>query len=115
MTDLLLNVLLGLYPREWRNRYGGEVRELVATLKETGRRSLLGLAASLVAGATAERLYRLRRLDRAGLAAAILATAVVLGGVVVMSHLGTARHDRRAAAAQLAAARQRSGSAARAR
>jgi hypothetical protein len=81
-TELLLNVLLGLYPREWRNRYGGEVRELIQVLSAEHRRSVLGMIPSLIAGATAERLYAIRRLDRAGVTAATLATVLALGGSV---------------------------------
>lgn len=84
-TELLLNLLLGLYPREWRNRYGGEVRELIQVLSAEQRRSVLGMIPSLIAGATAERFYAIRRLDRAGVIAATVATVLALGGSVAIA------------------------------
>lgn len=85
-TQLLLDVLLGLYPREWRNRYGGEVRELIQVLSEEQRRSVFGMVPSLVLGATAERLYAIRRFDRPGVAAAAVATVLAFGGSVGIAH-----------------------------
>jgi len=87
MTELLLDVLLGLYPREWRDRYGGELRDLVRVLNEEHQRSLMGMVPSLIAGATVERLYAFRRVERAGVAA--LATVLVLGSLTL---IGSHRH-----------------------
>lgn len=92
-TELLLDVLLGLYPREWRNRYGNEIRELIQVLSEEHRRSVLGMMPSLIAGATTERLYALRRFDRAGVAAATVATVLALGGSVGIAHRIDTTHD----------------------
>lgn len=86
VAELLLTVLLGLYPREWRNRYGEEVRELITVLSEQDRRSLVGMMPSLIVGATTERWYACRRSDRARIAAVTAATVVLLGGTVVLSH-----------------------------
>jgi hypothetical protein len=99
LTQLLLNVLLGLYPREWRNRYGGEVRELIQVLSAEQRRSLVGMMPSLIAGATAERLYALRRFDRAVVAAATVATVLALGGSVgIAQRIDTTRDQASASA-----------------
>jgi hydrogenase/urease accessory protein HupE len=85
-TELLVTVVLGLYPREWRNRYGGEIRELILVLRQEHRRSLVRMVPSLIAGATMERFYALRRLDRSGITAAILVTVVAVGAIVTFSH-----------------------------
>lgn len=99
LTQLLLNVLLGLYPREWRNRYGGEVRELIQVLSAEQRRSLFGMMPSLIAGATAERLHAFRRFDRAVVAAATVATVLALGGSVgIAQRIDAAREQAPASA-----------------
>ena len=92
-TELLLDILLGLYPREWRNRYGTEVRELIHVLSEEHRRSVLGMMPSLIAGATTERLYAFRRFDRAGVAAATVATVLALGGSAGIAHRIDTNHN----------------------
>ena len=85
-TELLVTVVLGLYPREWRKRYGGEIRELIQVLNVEHRRSLVQMVPSLIAGATVERVHALRRLDRAGLMAALLVTLVAVSATFAFSH-----------------------------
>lgn len=96
-TELLVTVVLGLYPREWRKRYGGEVRELIHVLNAEHRRSLARMLPSLIAGATVERLYAFRRLDRTGAAAALLVTVAAVGGTLLLSQRIAAEAKRPAA------------------
>ena len=92
-TELLVTVVLGLYPREWRARYGGEIRDLIQVLNLEHRRSLVRIIPSLIAGATVERFHALRRLDRAGMTAALLVTLVAVAGTLTFAQRVEAKHS----------------------
>jgi hypothetical protein len=98
LTALILDAVLGLYPREWRARYGGEVRELIRSMNEDHSRSVAGMIPSLIAGATVEWLHSLRRINCAGMAAAVATTIVVVAGSMALAHRMTAAREHRALA-----------------
>ena len=56
MTKTIVRVVLALYPRAFRRRYGPEVRDLVEELEGAGEQSRLRLVGGLLAAAAAERL-----------------------------------------------------------
>jgi hypothetical protein len=101
LTALILEAVLGLYPPEWRARYGGEVRDLVRLMNEEHSRSVFGMIPSLIAGATVEWMYSLRRINGAGMAAAVAMTIVVVAGSMALAHRMTAAREHRALASLL--------------
>ena len=76
--------LLALYPRGWRDRYGGEVAELADELIAAGDTTPLRAVVDLLAGAGVER-WRVAT-SRAVLVPAAAAAAVAAGVVLAVSH-----------------------------
>jgi hypothetical protein len=99
MSDRLVRAILALYPREFRRRYGPEVKDLVNDLEAAGDRSRLRLVGGLLVSAAAERL-RAVRLD-ARLAIHTLAAAAALGTIVGVTSSPGGRHLARTVAAAL--------------
>jgi hypothetical protein len=95
LTALILEAVLGLYPREWRARYGGEVRDLVRSMNEEHARSVFGMLPSLIAGATVEWMHSLRRINGAGMAAAVATTIVVAAASMTLAQRTTGKVEHR--------------------
>jgi hypothetical protein len=87
MSRRLLRMLVGLYPRRWRRRYGAELEELVTELAANRDRKRVRLAAGLIANAGVERI---RGLGAWGAAATIVVAALITTTAV----LTTPSHQR---------------------
>lgn len=77
MNPRLLRSLIRLFPREWRRRYGEELRDLVAELAHHGEETQARLAIELIARAVAERISRPGLRAVTGLMAVAAVVAVV--------------------------------------
>jgi hypothetical protein len=79
--------VLLLYPRDWRDRYGDELRDLVGELAASGEFSKTKLAAGLIFSALVQQFRSLRPTWRT---AAITGTVLVLAaaGIIVLTGLG---------------------------
>jgi hypothetical protein len=73
--------ILLVYPREWRERYGDEVRELSQELASTGHASWWRLVVGLLLSGFVERIRSWRRAKRITFAS----TCVILAAVAVVS------------------------------
>ena len=56
MSDRLLRILIALYPRRWRRRYGVELEQLIAQLDSEHSRTRARLVAGLIGTAAIERI-----------------------------------------------------------
>jgi hypothetical protein len=56
MSYRLLRILVALYPRRWRRRYGAELEQLIVELTSDASLSRLRLVTNLFASATLERI-----------------------------------------------------------
>jgi hypothetical protein len=87
---LLFRVILALYPRPWRARYGQELQMLADELERNGDRSRARVMSSLVAGAAEERAAALRASAFRTTATVALVTAVLAAvAVVTVSAFGS--------------------------
>ena len=86
MNRHLVRLLLTLYPRPWRDRYGTEVvrltQELIATGETTPTRGALNMAGA----ALAERFRALADSPRAAVAMAVAALLAVAGSFYASGH-----------------------------
>ena len=89
MSRRLLRMLVGLYPRRWRRRYGAELEELVTELAANRDRKRVRLAAGLIANAGVERI---RGLGAWG-AAAIIVVAALITTTAVLTTPSHQRHS----------------------
>lgn len=84
-------LLMMLYPRAWRERYGAEVlrltRELIARGETTPVRATINLACTAVA----ERCRMLGNSWRPAMTAAATAMVAVVGGLLLVGHASPAR------------------------
>lgn len=80
MSSRALRFLIGLYPPEWRRRYGQELQDLVAEMSECGERTSVRPVLELIMGAAAEWLRRSRRQTAGAIVVlvALCATALAL-------------------------------------
>lgn len=85
-----MTVLLWLYPRDWRRRYGAEVEALLRQLRCRGR---VGLALDLLRGAADAHLHPQwpRRPRRRWLAAALGVLVAALASLAIAVTLGAVR------------------------
>ena len=83
--------LVALYPRAWRDRYGGEVADLTSELVSTGQTTWLRAGLDLAGGAAIERCRALSRSPAAvlGCVATITAAAGIGLAVAGVQHGGT--------------------------
>jgi hypothetical protein len=81
MRERFARRILLVYPREWRERYGDEVRELSQELASTGHSSWWRLAVGLLLSGFVERMRSWRRAKWITFAS----TCVVLAAVAVVS------------------------------
>ena len=89
MNPCLTRLLLALYPRAWRDRYGAEVVRLTEELIATGETTPAQGAFNLAAAAVAERGRSLAESRRAAAATALAVLMVVAGSFYVTSHART--------------------------
>ncbi len=75
MNGWLVRRLIALYPRAWRDRYGGEVADLTDELIRAGQTTRLRAGLDLAAGAAIERGRTLARSPAAGLGCVAAITA----------------------------------------
>ncbi len=80
MSNRLLRIILALYPRSFRRRYGREVQDLVNDLEAASDRSRLWLVSELLVSAMAERLQAVR--SHARLTISTLVVVAALGATV---------------------------------
>jgi hypothetical protein len=78
----LVDRLLRLYPRDWRDRYGDEVRDLVDELIEKGEFSPTRITVSLVVSALVQRVRSWRSSWRTVVVAATVCALVAVGLIV---------------------------------
>jgi hypothetical protein len=91
MNRRVTRLLLALYPRAWRDRYGAEVTSLTDELIRAGETTSLPAGLNLVAGAMTERA---RELAGSRNALAVMSAAVIIamvGGAYAVT--GSARPD----------------------
>jgi PASTA domain len=84
--------VLRIYPKNWRDRYGDEVRALMVEVTEKGEFSTLRLIAGLAVGAVTQRVrsWSWRPLAVSGSAAAFAATLIVVFSSPGPGHLSGA-------------------------
>ena len=81
MSSRTVGILIGLYPRAWRRRYGAELHDLVVEMSRRGERPGWRLGSDLILAAAGERLRGSRR-QAAG---AVLLLGVVATVAVVVA------------------------------
>jgi hypothetical protein len=86
MNRHVIRLLLMLYPRPWRDRYGTEVVRLTQELIATGETTPTGGALNLAAAALAERFRALAASSRTAVAMAVAALLAVAGSFYANSH-----------------------------
>jgi hypothetical protein len=86
LNPYLMRVLLTLYPRAWRDRYGAEVASLTDELIRAGDTTPRRGALNLLAGALIERGRALARSWRVELAAATAAIIAVAGSIFATTY-----------------------------
>ena len=79
MNRQLLRLLLALYPRDWRQRYGAEVTDLAEDLVRSGQRTSWRSAFDLLAGAVSTRAHAV-----ASAPAAVIATVVTAASATAL-------------------------------
>jgi hypothetical protein len=94
----LVDRVLRLYPRQWRDRYGDELRDLVDELAEAGEFSKFRLAAGLIFSAVVQRFRSLRPTWKT-VTGTVTVLAVVTVGVIVLTGLSPGRSGEPSAAA----------------
>lgn len=88
MNRRLLRLLLALYPRDWRERYGTEVGDLAEDLISTGRRTPWRSGVDLFAGAVAARAHAV-----ASAPAAVIASVLTAGSAAALVIAGYRHGD----------------------
>ncbi len=90
MRHVVVRVVLVLYPRRWRERYGKELQDLLEDLDRNSDRSHTGIMMSLLAGAAEERAgaLRARRIWIATAAVMVIAIATIAIVTVAPHHAG---------------------------
>jgi hypothetical protein len=107
MSRRWVRILIALYPRRWRRRYGAELQQLISEINAERPQSRLALAADLLTAAAAQRIPRLGLRS----ASAVLLIAAALGVTVALLasrsplRLTAAARPSRSLAAQIAALR----------
>jgi hypothetical protein len=86
MNPLVMRVLLALYPRDWRDRYGAEVARLTDELIAKGETTPLRGALDLLASAVTEWGRALADPRRTALATAVAALIAMAGGYLIIAH-----------------------------
>jgi protein-S-isoprenylcysteine O-methyltransferase Ste14 len=89
MNRRLLRLILALYPRDWRQRYGTEVADLAQDLVADGERTPWRSALDLLAGAAKTRARAVTAAPTATIAGAVI--AVSAAGLVLVGY----RHGNR--------------------
>ncbi len=85
MNRRVTRLLLALYPRAWRDRYGAEVASLTDELIRAGETTPLPAGLNLVAGAAAERARALAGSRSALAVTSAAAIAAMVGGAFVVT------------------------------
>ena len=91
MSHGFVRMLISLYPRRWRRRYGAELEQLVVEMDANRDRSRMSLAAGLVASAGVERL---RWLGTTGTAAIVGVVALAMMIVTLATSSSAHAHPR---------------------
>jgi hypothetical protein len=103
MNRHLVRLLLMLYPRPWRNRYGAEVVRLTQDLIVTGETTPARGALNMMGAALAERGRALAYSSRTAVAMVVAALLAVAGSFYVSGHGRPPQPPRAASAARMPA------------